>query len=246
MTSGSPKVQQDTAHMTQRLAALTGGQPTFLRVPGVVPSPEMREAILSRDPHAREALTLLDSLDLALIGAGPCEVVAPLHAGRQLLHPGAVRRGRPGRARWVSCACGSSMPTERPSDTPMNELVIGVTLGPATGGRLPVDGGRRARQVRDHQAALVGRWVDMPGHRHGHRRASGVARGGQLRPQGIGQQGTAHRRSGPDGEVVGASCFEPRPLGNGASVDPRVGAVDRPPGASRGASPPTAPGARRR
>jgi hypothetical protein len=36
------------------------------------------------------------------------------------------------------------------------------------------------------------------------------------------------RLSGPNGEVVGAPGFESRPLGDGASVGPRVGAVDLP------------------
>jgi DNA-binding transcriptional regulator LsrR (DeoR family) len=156
---GSPKVQQDTAHMTQRLSALTGGQPTFLRVPGVVSSPEMREAILGRDPHAREALTLLDSLDLALVGAGPCEVVHPLQPGdnfftqEQFDH--AARRGAVGQLclRFLD-ADGA------PVDTPMNELVIGVTLGQLRAARsrwMAAGGPGKYAIIR---AALVGRWVD--------------------------------------------------------------------------------------
>ena len=156
---GSPKVQQDTAHMTQRLAALTGGQPTFLRVPGVVSSPDMREAILSRDPHAREALTMLDSLDIALIGAGPCEVVAPLSPGdnyfTQEQFDLAGKQGAVGQLCLRFLDAGGA-----PVDTPMNELVIGVTLDQlrVAHSRWMAAGGPSKYPII--QAALAGRWVD--------------------------------------------------------------------------------------
>ena len=50
--------------MTQRFATLTGAEPAFLRAPGVVMAPAIRETWLRQDPHARNALHLLDSPDL--------------------------------------------------------------------------------------------------------------------------------------------------------------------------------------
>ena len=107
---GAPTLQQDVAHLTQRLATLTGAQPAFLRLPGVVASPAIREAMLASDPHAREALRLLDDLDLALLGIGPCEVVGPLQPGdnyfTQEQFDEAARAGAVARS-----ACGSSTRT---------------------------------------------------------------------------------------------------------------------------------------
>jgi DNA-binding transcriptional regulator LsrR (DeoR family) len=157
---GSPMVQHDTAHMTQRLAALTGGRPTFLRVPGVLSDPDLREIILGRDPHAREALGLLDSLDLALIGAGPCEVVAPLEPGDNFFTQAQFDHAR--RQGAVGQLCLRFLDADgAPVDTPMNNLVIGVTLDQlrVARSRWVVAGGPSKYPII--RAALVGQWVDM-------------------------------------------------------------------------------------
>ena len=60
---------------------MTGGQPVFLRTPGVVASPEIKDILLSRDPYAREALELLDSIDLAFVGIGASQVDPALNPG---------------------------------------------------------------------------------------------------------------------------------------------------------------------
>lgn len=156
---GSPTLQQDTAHLTQRLATLTGARPTFLRVPGVVSSPAIRHALLAQDPHAREALHLLDSLDVTLMSVGPCEVVAPLRAGDNYFTHQQFDEAR--RLGAVGQICLRFLDADgEPVGTPLDDLVIGVTLDQLrrAGNRWMVAGGARKRAII--RAALVGRWVD--------------------------------------------------------------------------------------
>jgi DNA-binding transcriptional regulator LsrR (DeoR family) len=156
---GAPTLQQDVAHMTQRLASLTGAEPAFLRVPGVVASPVIRDALLQADPYAREAMRLLDSLDLALLSIGPCEVVAPLRAGDNYFteeqFAEAVRAGAVGQV------CLRFLDADGvPVRTPLDDLVIGVTVEQLrrVRNRWAVAGGKSKYPVL--RAALVGRWID--------------------------------------------------------------------------------------
>lgn len=78
---GPPDAQHDAAEATRQLATMVGAQPRFLRVPGVVASAKARRALINKDTHAREALSLLDSVDEALVGIGTCTIDPPLRAG---------------------------------------------------------------------------------------------------------------------------------------------------------------------
>lgn len=156
---GAPTLQQDTAHLTQRLATVTGGQPTFLRVPGVASSPGIREALLAQDPHARAALRLLDTLDVTLLSVGPCAVVAPLRAGDNYFtdeqFADARRRGAVGQL------CLRFLDADgEPVATPLDDLVVGVTAEQLrrAGDRWLVGGG--AGKYAIIRAAVRGGWVD--------------------------------------------------------------------------------------
>lgn len=124
---GPPDQQHEAARLTQRLASLAGATPVFLRTPGVVRSPEVREALLAHDAYARDALGLLDSLDLALVGVGSCAVVPPLQAGKNYFSEEQLRdvvaAGAVGQIclRFVD-AVGA------PVASPLDDLVTGVTL----------------------------------------------------------------------------------------------------------------------
>jgi DNA-binding transcriptional regulator LsrR (DeoR family) len=156
---GAPALQQDVAHLTQRLATLTGARPAFLRVPGVVATPELREALLRHDVHVQDVLRLLDSLDLALLSVGPCTVVAPLRAGDNYFTDEQFATAR--RAGAVGQVCLRFLDADgAPVHTPLDDLVVGVTheqLRRARG-RWAVAGGPSKYAVL--RAALVGRWVD--------------------------------------------------------------------------------------
>ena len=156
---GAPTLQQDVAHLTQRLASLTGAQPAFLRIPGVVASPEIREALLLGDPHARETMRLLDSLDLALLSIGPCEVVAPLRAGDNYFTQ--AQFDEAARAGAVGQVCLRFLDADgAPVHTPLDDLVVGVTVEQLqrVRNRWAVAGGKGKYAVI--RAALLGRWID--------------------------------------------------------------------------------------
>lgn len=124
---GPPDAQHDAAEVTRQLARLLGAQPRFLRVPGVLKSGKARRTLLSNDPHAREALSLLDNVNEALVGIGTCEVDPPLRAGDNFFtleqFAMAKKMGAVGQVnlRFID-ADGHAVSTE------LDELVIGVTL----------------------------------------------------------------------------------------------------------------------
>ena len=156
---GPPDLQHEAARSTQRLATLTGGQPKFLRTPGVVPSPEIRAVLLSRDAHAREAMQMLDSIDLTLVGIGACEVDPVLRSGDNFFTDEQFDHMRSVGA--VGEVCLHFLDADgAPMDADLDDAVIGVTLEQLRNARRrwAVAGG-----VRKHEAvraAVAGGWVD--------------------------------------------------------------------------------------
>ena len=124
---GPVTLQHDGADATRKLAQLTGAEPLFLRIPGVVPNVQVRDTLLTYDPDARRALELLDRLDMALVGIGTCEIVPPLVAGENFFtdeqFQRAVELGAVGQVNLRFIAEDGS-----PIESELDELVVGVTL----------------------------------------------------------------------------------------------------------------------
>ena len=78
---GDPSLQHKATNATEWLAKLTGATPLFLRVPGVVSSPIMKQALLEIDPHAQSAVDAFDNLDIALVGVGASQPSEPYRNG---------------------------------------------------------------------------------------------------------------------------------------------------------------------
>jgi DNA-binding transcriptional regulator LsrR (DeoR family) len=156
---GPPSLQHEAAGATQRFATLTGGEPVFLRTPGVVPSRSVREALLHQDFYARRALDMLNDLDLALVGIGTCEIAPPLRSGDNYFTEEQLqeikRLGAVGQVclRFLD-AGGALIPTE------LDDLVIGITAEQmkSAGRRWAVAGGPQKHAAI--RAALLGGWVD--------------------------------------------------------------------------------------
>jgi len=66
---GDPSVQVQANRLTGELAAVTGAQPVFLPVPGLVSSPSLRRALV-KDPSIGDVMKSWKELDLALVGIG--------------------------------------------------------------------------------------------------------------------------------------------------------------------------------
>jgi DNA-binding transcriptional regulator LsrR (DeoR family) len=69
---GPPAAEAYAAELVRRLAQLLGAAPVLLPTPGVVATPEVRDA-LRRDPHVQAALGHFDSLDTVYVGIGSIE-----------------------------------------------------------------------------------------------------------------------------------------------------------------------------
>jgi DNA-binding transcriptional regulator LsrR (DeoR family) len=156
---GPPELQHDAARSTQRLATLTGGQPVFLRTPGVVTDGGLRDLVLERDLYVRQALEHLDGLDLALVGIGACEVDPALRSGDNFFTDQQFAQMRELGA--VGEVCLHFLDAEgQPVVGGLDDLVVGVTRDQLRGAkrRWAVAGG--ARKHAAVRAALVGGWVD--------------------------------------------------------------------------------------
>jgi len=124
---GQPGLQHEATTATERLSALIDAEPLFLRVPGVVPSIEVKNAILQSDSHARATLEAMNNLDIALIGIGNCafrsERVADGNFFSQEQFDDVVSRGAVGEVdlRFIDA-------NGQPVASALDDLVIGVTL----------------------------------------------------------------------------------------------------------------------
>ena len=156
---GPVTLQHEAADATRQLAQLTGAEPLFLRIPGVVPNVQVRDTLLTYDPDARRALELLDRLDMALVGIGTCEIVPPLVAGENFFtdeqFQRAVELGAVGQVNLRFIAEDGS-----PIESELDELVVGVTLEQLRRADrvLAVAGG--PSKYLAIRAALLGGWVN--------------------------------------------------------------------------------------
>ena len=156
---GRASLQHEAAQATRDLAKLTGAEPRFLRIPGVVSSRELRTTLLAHDPDARASLALLDHLQLALVGIGTCEVDPPLVAGENFFTDRHLDRARQLGAvgqvnlRFIA-ADGSPVTSE------LDDLVVGVTLDQLRRADrvLAVAGG--PTKYAAIRASLLGGWVN--------------------------------------------------------------------------------------
>ena len=123
---GPPKLGHAAARATQQFATLTGGEPVFLRIPGVSPTSQIREALLHQDPYARDALQMLDSVDLAMVGIGTCDLTPPLRSGDNYFTQDQLDEVR--RLGAVGQVCLRFLDADgQPVPNPLDDLVIGVT-----------------------------------------------------------------------------------------------------------------------
>lgn len=156
---GPPTLQYEAAKATQRLAALTGAEPVFLRAPGVVPSVEIRDLLLDHDSYARATLSELDDLDLLLVGIGSGAPDPTLPPGNYFFTTDQLERLRAAGA--VGEVCLRFFDTDgKVVDLGDEDLVIGITAGQlrAARRRWAVAGGSRKHVAI--RAALRGGWVD--------------------------------------------------------------------------------------
>lgn len=156
---GDPAAQHEAALTTQRFSEIVFAQPKFLRVPGVVQSKEIRDGLIKNDFHVQDAFRLLDQVELALVGIGTCEIVAPLTGGDNFFtakeFESVKKLGAVGQVnlRFID-------KNGKPVATKLDDRVIGITLKQLkqAGTRIGVAGG--ASKYQAIRAALRGGWIN--------------------------------------------------------------------------------------
>lgn len=155
---GPPQLQHEAAQMTERLSQLTGATPMFLRTPGVMPNPHVRQLVLDHDHHAQTALKMLNSIDLALVGIGTGKIVAPLQGGDNFFTAAQFNYARSlGAVGEVNLRFIDE--DGKPVTTELDDLVVGATLAQVrrAGRRIAVAGG--PEKYKAIRAALRGGWI---------------------------------------------------------------------------------------
>jgi len=156
---GDPSAQHEAALTTQQFSEIVHAEPMFLRVPGVVPTKEIRDILLKNDFHVQDAFRLLDRVELALVGIGTCEIVPPLTGGDNFFTAKefevAKKAGAVGQVnlRFID-------KDGKPVATKLDDRIIGITLKQLKQAetRIGVAGG--ASKYQAIRAALRGGWIN--------------------------------------------------------------------------------------
>ena len=159
---GDPASEGHHAHLTRRLAALMQGEAYSLPAPGLAPSVNARRVFVA-DPFVRQAMSLFDSVTLALLGIGSISLPPP-----ERLAAGFLGAFTPQERDSLVAAGACGFICHRFYDAagvaihpPIEERIIAITREqlrrvPRTVG---ISGGpRRLAAIR---AALTGRWINV-------------------------------------------------------------------------------------
>jgi DNA-binding transcriptional regulator LsrR (DeoR family) len=123
---GNPSAEVHATHLTQRFASLAGGTATLLPAPGVVGSGEAR-LVLMKDRFVQEAMRLMDTVSLALVGIGAIEPSRLLAASGNVFSSEELEMLRAHGA--VGDICLRFFDRQgKPVVTPLNGRVIGMEL----------------------------------------------------------------------------------------------------------------------
>jgi DNA-binding transcriptional regulator LsrR (DeoR family) len=156
---GNPSAEVHATHLTQRFANLVGGSATLLPAPGVVGSAEARR-VLMKDRFVQEAVRLIDTVTLALVGIGSIEPSRLLAASGNVFSSSELDSLRAQGAVGDICLRFFDRQGE-PVTTPLNDRVIGMDLGQLRRASRVVGvagGKRKAAAIR---GALVGGLVNV-------------------------------------------------------------------------------------
>lgn len=157
---GEPGLQHEATNATERLASLIDATPQFLRVPGVVPSVEVKDAILQSDLHARATLEAMNNIDIALVGIGNCAFrsgrVADGNFFSQEQFDMAKRKGAVGEVnlRFIDA-------NGKPIDSELNDLVIGITLDQLSKAERRIGVAAGLEKHEPTLAAIRGGWINV-------------------------------------------------------------------------------------
>ena len=157
---GNPSLQHTATTATENFSKLTNASAEFLRVPGVVSSKAMKNALLEGDIHANETIEEFDSLDIAMVGIGVAEMPSHLQEGTNFLSLEQFESAK--KAGAVAEINLRFLDKDgQPVRTELNDFVIGVSLDQLK--KIPlvigVSGGKSKRAAT--LAVARGKWVNV-------------------------------------------------------------------------------------
>ncbi|MCX6632778.1 MAG: sugar-binding transcriptional regulator [Candidatus Solibacter sp.] len=156
---GNPGAEVHATHLTRRFANLVGGRATLLPAPGVVGSGEARRVLL-KDRYVREAMAMMDTVTLALVGIGSVEPSRMLAASGNVFSASELQMLRAKGAVGDICLhffdAGG-----RPVVTPLDERVIGAELKQLRGVTRVVGVAGGSRKIAAIRGALAGNLINV-------------------------------------------------------------------------------------
>jgi DNA-binding transcriptional regulator LsrR (DeoR family) len=156
---GNPSAEVHATQVTRRLADLVGGSAVLLPAPGVVGSADAKK-VLMKDRFVREAMAVMPSITLALVGIGATEPSRALASSGNVFSPQEI--GRLGAKGAVGDICLRFFDQSgNPVITELNDRVISIELEQLrkTPRVVGVAGGRR--KVLAIHGALTGKLVNV-------------------------------------------------------------------------------------
>jgi len=156
---GNPGAEVHATHLTRRFANLVGGTATLLPAPGVVGSADARR-VLMQDHYVQEAVRVIGTITLALVGIGAVEPSRMLAESGNVFSPKELQTLSAQGAVGDVCLrffdrAGS------PVATPLDSRVIGMDLGQLRRAQRVVGvagGGRKTLAIR---GALQGHLISV-------------------------------------------------------------------------------------
>ena len=156
---GNPTAEKHATHLTSRLAELIKGTPKFLPAPGIVKNVETKKIYLE-DPFVKEAFNIFDKINVALVGIGDVEPSLLLQSSGNIFSQKELKNLRHLGAEGDICLRFINQ-DGRLIKTPLNDLVIGISLEKLknTTRAIGIAGGKR--KVKAIKAALMGKWINV-------------------------------------------------------------------------------------
>jgi DNA-binding transcriptional regulator LsrR (DeoR family) len=156
---GNPGAEVHATHLTRRFASLVGGTATLLPAPGVVGSADARR-VLTKDRYVQEALRLIDTVTLALVGIGSIE------PSRMLAQSGNVFSAKELQTLSAQGAVGDVClrffdRNGAPVATPLDSRVIGMDLEQLRRAQRVVGVAGGWRKTAAIRGALEGRLISV-------------------------------------------------------------------------------------
>jgi len=156
---GNPGAEAHATHLTRRFANLVGGTATLLPAPGVVGSSDAKR-VLMKDRYVEEAMRLIDTVTLALVGIGSIEPSRMLAQSGNVFSPKELQTLSAQGAVGDICLRFFDR-NGAPLATPLANRVIGMDLEQLRHAErvVGVAGGRR--KMPAIRGALMGRLISV-------------------------------------------------------------------------------------